>query len=143
MTITNNIRFFFDITVSFSINYETLYIDSVNAYNHHDGHFVSICKRRLENGQTVFDIAENIRDMMGRIMNNNNHRAFKLTFCQICRHECYYKGQKKAVFSIKLVFSDDSSRAGLDIQVDFPTRALAREHFKVIKDCFGIKKGFK
>ena len=142
MNILNNIRFFLDNTISVSTNYGTLYISASNVYNH-DGHFVSIRKRRLENGQTVFDISEDIRDVMGRIMNNNSHRAFKLTFCQICRHECYYKGQKKTVFSIELVFSDDSSRAGLDIQVDFPTRALAREHFKVVKEGLGIKKGFK
>lgn len=144
MNILNNIHFFLDNPVSVSTNFGTLYISAatVNVDNH-DGHFVSIRKRRLENGQTVFDISEDIRDVMGRIMNNNSHRAFKLTFCQIVREVRYYLGNKKPTFSIEIMFVDESSRAYTDILIDFHTRTLARKYFKVIKDGLGIKKGFK
>ncbi len=143
MTITNNIRFFFDNTVSFST--ETggiLYIDA-NKVNGKVCHSVAICKSRIVNSRNVYDISETNRDVIGRLTNNNTVRYFKLTFCQIVREVRYYLGNKKPTFSIEIMFVDDTSRAFTDIQIEFPNRSTARKYFKVVKEGLGIKKGFK
>ena len=142
MTITNNIRFFFDITVSFST--ETggiLYIDA-KSVNSKVCHSVAIWKSRNVNRRNVYDISETNRDVIGRLTNDNTVRYFKLTYCGISREERYYLGKKKAIFYIEIMFVDESSRAYTDIRVEFPNRSTARKYFKVVKDGLGIKKGF-
>ena len=143
MIITNNIRFFFDNTVSFST--ETggiLYIDAHNV-NGKVCHSVAIWKSRNTNCRNEYDISEINRDVIGRLTNDNTVRYFKLTYCGISREVRYYLGNKKPTFSIEIMFVDDTSRAFTDIQIEFPNRSTARKYFKVVKEGLGIKKGFK
>ena len=143
MIITNNIRFFFDNTVSFSTETGGIfYIDAKNV-NSKVCHSVAIWKSRNANGRNVYDISETNRDMIGRLTNDNTVRYFRMTYCGISREERYYLGKKKATFSIEFMFVDDTSRAFTDIQIEFPNRSTARKYFKVVKEGLGIKKGFK